>query len=128
MPSVDTGAPTISILLAAAERAGCLPAIDRNVLATPGAHFPQIGHSKADRRERHCAGLADAKRRRQYRIGATGDLDRGESIRRRSLNGLPARRNPVLEPAPNRTQCILCYFRSARHPPRGAIGASSVVN
>jgi len=32
----------------------------------------------------------------------------GESIRPRSLNGLPARRNGVLEPVPNRAICILC--------------------
>jgi len=40
----------------------------------------------------------------------------GESIRPQSLKGLPARRNPVLEPAPDRAQCMLIC--SARHPRR----------
>jgi len=51
-----------------------------------------------------------------------------ESIRPRPLKGLPARRNPVLEPAPDRGLCILCQFRAATHPRREAIGGNLVVN
>jgi len=32
---------------------------------------------------------------------------------------LPARGNPVLEPALNRAQCILCWLRSPVHPAAG---------
>src|SRR5947208_14675960 len=61
--------------MASAQRGGCLACVGRYLLVPPGAHQPQIGDGEADRRERSGAGLADAERRRQYRIGAAGDLD-----------------------------------------------------
>ena len=53
-----------------AERGSRLAGIDRDLLAPPGAQFPQIGDGEADRRERRGTGLADAERRRQDRIGS----------------------------------------------------------
>ena len=62
-------------VMPAAERGGRLPGIDRNLLSTPGAQFPQLGDGEADRRERGGAGLADAERRGQDWIGDSGDFD-----------------------------------------------------
>ena len=59
----------------AAERRGRLTRVDRDLLTAPGPQGPQIGDGEADRRQRGGAGLADAERRRQDRIGAAGDLD-----------------------------------------------------
>ena len=70
------GRPVHLHITPAAERGGRLAGIDRDLLATPGAQFPQIGDGEADRRERGGTGLADAERRRQDRIGTAGDLDR----------------------------------------------------
>jgi len=44
-----------------------------------------------------------------------------ESIRPRNRNGPPARRNPVLEPAPNRAHASYVNFAHLRTPRRGAI-------
>ena len=62
-------------VMPAAERGGRLPGIDRDLLSTPGAQFPQLGDGEADRRERGGAGLADAERRGQDWIGDSGDFD-----------------------------------------------------
>ena len=74
------GRPVHLHVLSAAQRGGRLAGIDRDLLAAPGAQLPQIGDGEADRRERGGAGLADAERRRQYRIGAAGDLDRAGAL------------------------------------------------
>ena len=46
----------------------------------PVRSVPQIGDGEADRGERGGAGLADAERRRQDRIGVAGDLDRAGAL------------------------------------------------
>ena len=74
------GRPVHLHVTPAAERGGRLAGIDRDLLAPPGAQFPQIGDGEADRRERGGTGLADAERRRQDRIGAAGDLDRAGAL------------------------------------------------
>ena len=74
------GRPVHLHVVPAAERGGRLAGIDRDLLTTPGAQLPQIGDGEADRRERGGAGLADAERRRQDRIGAAGDLDRAGAL------------------------------------------------
>src|SRR6266568_1912464 len=51
-----------------------------------------------------------------------GKSEIGKSIRRRSLKDGPARRNPVLEPAPNRAHAHYVNFAPLRTP-EGAIGA-----
>ena len=63
-------------VMPAAERGRRLATIDRDVLSTSRAQLPQIGDGEASRRKRSGAGLADAERRWQDRIGAAGDLDR----------------------------------------------------
>ncbi|MGP1678054.1 MAG: amidohydrolase family protein [Burkholderiales bacterium] len=52
----------------------------------------------------------------------------GESIRSRSLSGLPLRRNSVCERAPYRVHTHYVNFAPLRTPGRGSIGASLVVN
>jgi len=56
---------------------------------------------------------------RGFNLNAILEIEpEGKSIRPPRLRGLRARRNPVLEAAPKRAQCI-CQFRSATHPRRG---------
>src|SRR5215471_15245701 len=62
-------------VMSAAERGGRLPGIDRDLLSTPGAQFPQLGDGETDRCERSGAGLADAERRGQDWIADTRDFD-----------------------------------------------------
>ena len=78
------GRPVQLHVTPATERGGRLAGIDRDLLAPPGAQFPQIGGGEANRRERGGTGLTDAERRRQDRIGAAGDLDRVERVPRAS--------------------------------------------
>ena len=52
-----------------------LARVDGNLLAAPRPRLPQVGNSKAHRRQRSRAGLTDAERRGQYRIGVIGNLD-----------------------------------------------------
>ena len=85
--------------MAAAQRGDRLAQVDRDLLAAPGAQFPEIGGGEPGRGERRGTGRTDAERRRQYRVGAAGDLDRA---------------GPLLGPAgdrQDRAQCVVCHSR-----------------
>ena len=62
-------------VMAAAQRRGGVARYRPRPPAAPGAQLPQIGDREPGRGERGGARLADPERRRQYRIGAAGDLD-----------------------------------------------------
>ena len=60
-------------VVAAAQRRGGLPHIDRNGLAAPGARFPQIRGRKPRCGQCRRTGHSDAERCRQNGIGAAGE-------------------------------------------------------
>ena len=63
-------------IMPAAQRGDRLAQIDRDLLAAAGAQLPEIGGGEPGCRECSGTGRTDAKRRRQHRVGAAGDLDR----------------------------------------------------
>ena len=74
------GRPIHLHVVPAAQRCRGLAGIDRDLLRTPGAQRPQVRDGKTDGGERGGTALADAKRRGQDRIGATGDVERAEAF------------------------------------------------
>ena len=59
----------------AAQRSGGLAKIDRHLLAPPGTDLPQLGGREPARSHCRRTGRADAERRRQHGVGATGERD-----------------------------------------------------
>src|SRR6516162_6569044 len=70
----DFGAVHLQVMTAA-QRGDCLAQTDRDLLAAPGAQFPQIRCGETSRCECRGPGRTDAERRRQHRVVAAGDLD-----------------------------------------------------
>ena len=62
-------------VLAAAQRCGGSPRVDRNLLTTAGAQFPQVRHGQAHRRQAGRRGVPDAEGRREYRIISPRNLN-----------------------------------------------------
>src|SRR5262249_44312651 len=78
-PEIHVGPVHLQVTPAAQRRRG-LAGIYCYLLATPRAQFPEGGGGKADRGKRRHSRFGDAKGRRQYRIGAAGDLDRAGAL------------------------------------------------